>query len=1237
VTCRQCGLDVPSDARFCPSCGAPVAPEGADERRVVTVLFADIVGFTMLSETLDPEYVKGLVDTWFERLVGDITDFGGRVDKIVGDGILALFGAPVAHEDDAERAVRCGLRMQESLAAMAARSARDAPRVQMRIGVNTGEVLVGALRADGATTAMGDVVNTASRLQTAARPGEVLVGPATHALTAHALTYEHRGLLTARGRDAPVEVWSATGALVPPGQRPTRDQAPLVGRHRELGLIDAAVAAALGRPRALVSLLVGDTGVGKTRLAREAASRVAAGRDVLVLEGRCVPYGEANVWWPLAEALHGLCEVDPGDDLSEVRAAVWARVAAGLGDEVTDAELDRVTRGLLLLMGHTVAPGDTEPARARQAAVDAFVEFVEAHARRRPVLLLLSDVHWADDDLFALLGRLAERLARSRLVVIATARQTIRERWTPSVGRSDTLTINLGPLDPEASRDLLEELHRGPLPAELRDDLLARSGGNPFFLEELVALVDSTTTGRGARPAGPGGAAGGAGAVTAAGSPRVALPDTLRGIVAARLDALDPDERAVLTDAAVIGRRAPVSALHEMVDTLHRRVDFEAVVARLVEAELLELDRGYWEFRSEIAREVAYRTLPKAERAKRHAGIAAWLELRALTAAGLEPDRLPSDDALVGVSAIDDATVNRTAHHWAAASELVREMGPVDKVPADSAVRAVVWLAAAARRAQRRDLLPAAARAYDRALDLATPVGEPVADREGGRSDDLAAGVAAGGVAAGDPADDMEARRRRLLVSRARVRTERWDLDGARDDAETALALATAVGDRTIEAAAIVRLGDIDHRRGDLSAALRRLRAAADRFAAEGDARGEGEALRLLGLTQVFAGDPRSAMLTFEEAEVALAGTGDDADLGWVAQNKAWAALLVGELDHTESEVERSTLLFQRAGDVVGASWAAGLLAFVRFAQGRVDEAEALASRILEEADGHGDRWAAAMMRSLIASIRLWAGRVDEALALSTEATQGFRELGDPWGLVIALGTNGRALAMAGHVEDGFAVLADCRPKRTDGGGATGVEGPEMAMVALAVQIGEPERVASILGRAAEASIGTLGTEERDATLALAALQRGEVAGPVPSTDRAFGAAIAALVLAARGDVEAAIRTADAASGADDATYLDRITADVAAGLALARSDRPDDALARLDRARDAAAATSDRIAPAVVALARAIVAGASGATDPVEERTEAAVALARLGLSATGWETAFCLAAGVRPPQPVS
>src|SRR5215210_698856 len=217
VQCPSCSSEVPAGARFCSSCGhALFAP--ADERRVVSMLFGDLVGFTTLSETADPEHLKNIVDRCFERLAADITSFGGRVDKIVGDAIVALFGAPVAHEDDPERAVRAALRMQRTLGDVTPSTA--GAELRMRIGINTGEVLVGALRAGGDYTAMGDVVNTAQRLQTLAEPGQVVVGPATYAATREVIDYDSLGALQARGRDEPVPAWVATKPLLPPGYRP---------------------------------------------------------------------------------------------------------------------------------------------------------------------------------------------------------------------------------------------------------------------------------------------------------------------------------------------------------------------------------------------------------------------------------------------------------------------------------------------------------------------------------------------------------------------------------------------------------------------------------------------------------------------------------------------------------------------------------------------------------------------------------------------------------------------------------------------------------------------------------------------------------------------------------------------------------------------------------------------------------------------------------------------------------
>ncbi len=272
MTCPACGVPVPEGARFCPECGQRlvVAP---DERRLVSVLMADLVGFTTLSAAIDPEQVKRLVDDSFERLVDDIRAFGGRLDKIVGDEIVAQFGAPIAHEDDAERAVRAALRMQDTLASLAPQLGVE---VRMRIGVNTGEAVVGAMRAGGDPTVMGDVVNTAQRLETLAAPGEVVVGPGTYVATRDVISYEELGPQGLRGREEPVHAFRAIAPTARPGRRRAHERSPFVGRDAELGALSHVLHMAASRRRVQLVLLSGDAGVGKSRLAAEMAMRARA-------------------------------------------------------------------------------------------------------------------------------------------------------------------------------------------------------------------------------------------------------------------------------------------------------------------------------------------------------------------------------------------------------------------------------------------------------------------------------------------------------------------------------------------------------------------------------------------------------------------------------------------------------------------------------------------------------------------------------------------------------------------------------------------------------------------------------------------------------------------------------------------------------------------------------------------------------------------------------------------------
>ncbi|HEV2368800.1 MAG TPA: adenylate/guanylate cyclase domain-containing protein, partial [Acidimicrobiales bacterium] len=585
---------MPAGARFCPTCGHNVHGLG-DQRRVVTVLFADLAGFTGISESLDPESVKNLVDRCFAALAADITDHGGLVDKVVGDAIVALFGAPRAHEDDAERAVRAGLQMQRSIAGMAA--AIGTP-LQLRVGINTGEVLVGALRAGGDYTAMGDVVNVASRLQSSARPGTVVVGEATWSATNRVFDYKDLGPLQARGRDEPVQVWEALEALALPGRRPRRPTTPLVGRTQELGALQQSVAASVLRRRPGLVVLVGDAGIGKSRITEELTDWAACTHDALVLEGRCVPYGQANPWWPVAEAVRRACGIEGGDpaDLAETKCR--QAVASAVGRAAADPDVAQLSAGLMHLMGDESALRDVDPQRARQHGRKALQVLIAGLARQRPVIISLSEMHWADDMVLELIGSHLDRVAHLPIVLLLTGRPELLDRWTPAQGRHNLVVMHVDPLDPAACRALIDALLEGTASDSLADSLAARSGGNPLFLEELASLV-------------------------AAGSNE--LPVTLRGIVAARVDHLPAEERTVLEDAAVVGRSGFLFTLRAMSGARAAAAEADHMIGQLVGRELLSVEAGRWQFRSDVVREVVYETLTKSERARRHWQLAEWI------------------------------------------------------------------------------------------------------------------------------------------------------------------------------------------------------------------------------------------------------------------------------------------------------------------------------------------------------------------------------------------------------------------------------------------------------------------------------------------------------------------------------------------------------------------------------------------------------------------------------------
>lgn len=1142
---------------------------------MVTVLFADLVGFTTLSETADPEAVKNLVDSAFERLVQVITSFDGRVDKIVGDAIVALFGAPTAHEDDPERAVRAALRMQEALAAHAAEAGAE---IRMRVGVNTGEVLVGALRAGGDYTAMGDTVNTASRLETAAQPGEVLVGPATWAATKDRIAYDDRGLLQVKGRDEAVAVHAALRPVLPPGHRPRRLRAPLVGRDAEMALLRAAVGATVEHDRAHLLLLYGEAGIGKSRLAEEVAALASGEHGASVFEGRCVPYGEANVWWPIAGAIRQACGIDAEASEADARVRAAETMARAFEHEVDPPDVDGVVEGLLYLLGYEGALREVDPSRAREEATEAVLSFLEASSRRHPVVVVLSDLHWADDLVLEMVDRLLERLGRQPCVLLATSRHHLGERWQPAPGRHNAVVLSLDPLDAEASAALVESLFEGRAPSGLAQLLTARSGGNPFFLEELVALMEENAVG-----------------VTSdlTADRMVRLPDTLRGLVAARLDGLTADERAVLADASVLGTRSQVYGLREMARQMRGQDDIDGLLAGLVSKEILvvDLDADRYEFRSDLMRDVAYSTITKVDRARSHAGIGAYLV-----------DHKAGDDD------VDDAHVERVAHHLVTAASLVREMGSVRGVPSDLGERALVWAVEAAERAARDDVQPQAERWYDHALALMD--------------------------------DEPSPQRVQLLLGRGLARARLRRKDDAHADVESALRMAEQCGDDAGLAHGVLVRGIAEELDDDFAAAVTSYDTAVRRLAEVGDEARRAEALRHRGMAELFLGENQQARGSIAEALDAARAGGDRATEAWALQNLAWIAYMRGDADEADEHLQDSIELFKDVGDRSGLGWALGLLAWVRFHQGKRAEAEQLAQRVLPDIDRRSDRWGQGMMSLLIACARLWSGRAHGAVEPAREAADLFVEMDDRWGRVQSLAAEGRAAVALGEVERGLGVFDEALAislSDSDGRGSAAVVGA--AHSALAV--GDPERAAEVLATWPEAELDPRAIGDREVGVArgLVALQRGDVAGAVRLLGLAAGEgrdeggpparAALALAVAADGRLEEAVELAEpVAASPDAATYLDRAHALLALGLASAAKGDRATCDAWFATAREEVDGTDDVLAQAIVRLGLAQALRHLGSEGAVWAQADADTRLAPMGVDAAGWSRVFSLIA---------
>ena len=948
--CPSCAAPYPDGARFCPNCGHDLGRTRGEERRVVTVLFADLVGFTGQAERMDPEMVKTLVDGLFQSLVEDVTSFGGRVDKILGDAIVALFGAPVAHEDDAERAVRASLRMQRSIAERVADL--ELP-IRIRIGINTGEVLVGALRAGGDYTAMGDVVNIASRLQTAAPPGGVLVGPATHAATEGAIAYEPIGEVEVRGREEKVVAWLAIEPITLPGRRRRRVPVPFVGRELEHSLLVDTVRIAHSQRRAVLAVIEGEGGIGKTRLVEEVLTGHIKPQGGTVLVGSCVPYGEANRWWPIASALAPVLDVDLGSVRPEMRLNLEHRLADLIGPPSDQEHRDALVNGLLHLFGQPSPLDGIDPSRTHQELIRAVLAVLAALVTSGPLTMVIADLHWASLRVLELLEAALARLASTPFALIATTRPGGELPTPPRSARLTTLALRLEPLDPDSATELLAAMLGDRATGGLANELYDRSGGNPLFLEELAELV-------------------------ACGGQTDQLPDSLRALVAARLDELPADQRAMLDNAAVLGSSGSYGGLVEFGQALGQNTA-RSLLDALADAGLLEVEGGWWRFRSASVREVAYHMITKADRARRHIGVA-----KAMTADAHYASR-----------------PDVVAHHWATAAELTGELGGgrLPGVPRDVVQQAV------------RALLASATNDVDRLYPRP------------------AIGQVARALSIGD-CDLDGSTRRSLVLTRAAAWVELRQFPEAEADLHAVVAEAEEEGDLSCVARARSVRAEIARLTGRYQDAQAELSAAATILEELGDRHELAGVQRAWGMNSIFAGQFEDAEVHLDLAEALYDAESDRRGLAWVDQHRAWVSFVRGDVDVADARLTAAAAALKDLGDRGGVAWALGLLAYVRLFQGRFAEAEELGRVVVEEAAERGDQWAEAMLVTLQALLALWGGRIDEAARRAGEAQRIFRTIGDRYGEIQAAATIARTLAAQGPQRR--------RPAHGRGGGRAG-------------------------------------------------------------------------------------------------------------------------------------------------------------------------------------------------------
>jgi class 3 adenylate cyclase len=973
VTCAACGQENPDGSRFCAMCGAALVQAAAparEERKVVTILFTDLVGSTAQAEGLDPEDVRAKLSSYYAQLRTELERHGGTVEKFIGDAVMAVFGAPVAHEDDPERAVRAAFAIRDSIG----------EELQIRTAINTGEALValGANPGEGDAMVAGDVVNTAARLQGGAPVNGILVGEGTYRATRHVIEYRDAAAVAAKGKSEPVKAWEAVGALSRFGSDVEEKlRTPLVGRDRERDLLADALTRARTEQSAQLVTLVGVPGIGKSRLVAELFQITDADEEIISWrQGRSLPYGERVSFWALGEIVKAHAGILESDDSATAQEKLGTMVETLAEDEAERDWLARHTRPLVGLEG-------TERAE-REEAFAAWRRLLEAAAEQRPLVLVFEDLHWADEGLLDFVDELADWATTVPLLIVGTARPELLDRrpgW--GGGKRNAFTLSIGALTDDETAVLLQRLlDRAVLDADAQQAVLLRAEGNPLYAEEYARMLDEHEGGD------------------------IPLPETVQGLIAARIDGLSAEEKALLQDASVIGKVFWPGALPGSGDgTLHalERKEFTRRDRRSSIA-----GETQYAFLHALVRDVAYGQIPRAERVEKHRRAAEWLS------------------SLGGDRAEDHAEM--LAHHYREALTLAEAAG----------------LSTASLREPARQAFIEGAR---RGLSLgAGPVPlelvkEALALTEGDDPDDpalqllgtyaarlasspelpaLAEAAIDGFLARGDPGRAAEA-----AVLLGSDLFYRGDIESSRAMRERSLELAREAPPSPSTAralATVARATQVLDREN--ARALELAREALAMAEDAGDDETAAMCLNTIGLARVHSGDAGG----IEDLELSVeraAGAGSVFHLQAALNNLANSLWEVGRLVEGSSRIRESRALCQRYGFANALLWNDAECVFDADFRGDLEAVLAGITEFLSR-DASAVGFQERAIRATRARALLARGQIDAALADAENALASLREAGlDAQVAPFVLTVAARTFRAVGQDDEADALLAE--------------------------------------------------------------------------------------------------------------------------------------------------------------------------------------------------------------------